>query len=211
MALLLRRPTACQIFRRRTSPSPPASLPFVIVQCQTIKCSCHLLHLSPEWCQIIKDLRTTRQACYVGTLGARGIQNLQSYNAPKPEYDNKAYTLTSTYHGGTLKMYASYPIQPSTPGGAPGYAMTQLKAYALTNDLETFCHGATACRNGRDWAKRKRDEFIERANSLVTICAEFGLSPTATSIIQHTYARGKRQSGGSRLGSSRWRGNLNAL
>lgn len=59
----------------------------------------------------------TRQACYDGALGARGIHSLQSYKQLEPQYDNNAYTITSTYHGGTLKMYTTHPIPPSVPGG----------------------------------------------------------------------------------------------
>ncbi|KJK88389.1 hypothetical protein H633G_07729 [Metarhizium anisopliae BRIP 53284] len=54
----------------------------------------------------------SRQSCYNGALGARGMLSLQSYGQPEPEYDNKAYTISSIYHGGTLKMYTSHPIPP---------------------------------------------------------------------------------------------------
>ncbi|KND92310.1 hypothetical protein TOPH_02916, partial [Tolypocladium ophioglossoides CBS 100239] len=36
----------------------------------------------------------TRQACYDGALGARGIHSLQSYKQLEPQYDNNAYTIT---------------------------------------------------------------------------------------------------------------------
>ena len=42
-----------------------------------------------------------RQALYDGALGARGIHELRSYVDPETAYDNNAYTITSTYHGGT--------------------------------------------------------------------------------------------------------------
>ncbi|KND86604.1 hypothetical protein TOPH_08723, partial [Tolypocladium ophioglossoides CBS 100239] len=74
----------------------------------------------------------SRQACYDGALGARGIHSLQSYKQSGPQYDNKAYTLTSIYHGGTLKMYTSHPIPPPAPGERPGFAMTQIKTWGLT-------------------------------------------------------------------------------
>ncbi|EFW14297.1 hypothetical protein D8B26_007044 [Coccidioides posadasii str. Silveira] len=47
----------------------------------------------------------TRQACYDGALGARGMHSLQTYRQDKLTYDNNAYTITSTYHGGQLKLY----------------------------------------------------------------------------------------------------------
>jgi hypothetical protein len=42
--------------------------------------------------------------------------------------------------------------------------MTQVKAYVLTNDPESFRQGATAFRNARDWAKEQRDALITAAN-----------------------------------------------
>jgi hypothetical protein len=43
--------------------------------------------------------------------------------------------------------------------------MTQLKAYALTSDRETFVKGATAFRTAGDLAKEHRDRFIQAANA----------------------------------------------
>ncbi|KZZ98714.1 hypothetical protein AAL_03232 [Moelleriella libera RCEF 2490] len=106
----------------------------------------------------------TRQACYDGTLGARGIRSLQSYGQSELPCDNKAYTLTSTYHGGQLKMYTVHPLPKYTLGENPGFAMTQVKTWALTGDADTFRQGVRAYRNGRDWAKRQRDDAINRAN-----------------------------------------------
>ena len=106
-----------------------------------------------------------RQACYHGALGARGIHSLQSYKQDDPVYSNNAYIITSIYNDGTLKMYTSHPIQPDSPGSRPEYYMNQLKAWAMTSDLETFRHGATAFRNARDWTKEKRDESINAANA----------------------------------------------
>ena len=108
-----------------------------------------------------------RQACYDGALGARGMQDLFSYGKSKPIFDNHAYTITCTYHGGTLKMFTSHPIPPANPGVRPKYVTTQIKAYALTSDYDTFRQGAAAYRNGRDWAKRQRDEAIQRGNERV--------------------------------------------
>ena len=34
----------------------------------------------------------------------------------------------------------------------------------MTDTADSFRQGATAYRNGRDWTKKKRDEFIEVAN-----------------------------------------------
>ncbi|PGH28523.1 hypothetical protein GX50_08733 [[Emmonsia] crescens] len=106
----------------------------------------------------------TRQACYDGALGARGMHALQSYQQDGSTYDNSAYTLTSTYHGGQLKLYTTHLMEPEGPGRRPEYIMTQLNTWGMTGNLETFRQGACAYRNARDWAKEKRDEFIRAAN-----------------------------------------------
>ena len=108
----------------------------------------------------------TRQACYNGALGARGIHSLQSYGQPNFEYDNKAYTISSTYCAGLLKIYTSHPIPPRTPEDKPGFAMTQIRTWGLTSDADTFRRGASAFRNARDWAKEQRDEAIQQANQI---------------------------------------------
>lgn len=64
-----------------------------------------------------------RQACYDGALGARAIQNLQSLGQ-KPIYDNNAYTVTSTYLDGTLKLYTIHPTQASDAEDSPEYHVT---------------------------------------------------------------------------------------
>ncbi|QSS48831.1 hypothetical protein I7I53_08962 [Histoplasma capsulatum var. duboisii H88] len=106
----------------------------------------------------------TRQACYDGALGARGMHSLQTYRQDGPIYDNNMYTLTSTYHGGTLNLYTTHIKKSDDSDGRPEYIMTQLKGWSMTSDLETFRQGASAYRNARDWAKEKRDEFIGMAN-----------------------------------------------
>ncbi|KAG8421621.1 hypothetical protein J3458_003487 [Metarhizium acridum] len=92
----------------------------------------------------------SRQSCYNGALGARGMLSLQSYGQPEPKYDNKAYTISSIYHGGTLKMYTSHPIPPRTPEGKPGFVTTQIKTWGLTSNADTFRQGTSAFRNARD-------------------------------------------------------------
>ncbi|KAH7137578.1 hypothetical protein EDB81DRAFT_844130 [Dactylonectria macrodidyma] len=48
----------------------------------------------------------TRQARYDGALGARAMHALQNYGKEEPEYDSNAYSFSSTYHDGTLKLFA---------------------------------------------------------------------------------------------------------
>jgi hypothetical protein len=106
-----------------------------------------------------------RQACYNGALGARGMHSLQSYGKPPVVYDNNAYTVTSTYHDGNLKLYTSHIAPPRSPGHHPVYYMTQLEGYSMTGSQRSFIEGATAYRNVRDWAKKRRDEAIQNANA----------------------------------------------
>ncbi|POR34809.1 Uncharacterized protein TPAR_05016 [Tolypocladium paradoxum] len=105
----------------------------------------------------------SRQACYDGALGARAIYSVQSYGEV-PRLDNRAYAITSIYHGGQLKMYTSHPIPASVPDRGCGFVMTQIKTWGLTGDADTFRRGAGAYRNLRDWAKKQRDNAIEEAN-----------------------------------------------
>lgn len=109
-----------------------------------------------------------RRTLYAGALGARAMQYLQSYGQSEPVYDNNAYTITSAFDGSLLHMYTTHPTQPTNPGDQPEYYMNQLRAFAMTGNPETFRQGATAYRNGRDWTREKRDEFIEAANRKAT-------------------------------------------
>ncbi|OJD15792.1 hypothetical protein AJ78_03972 [Emergomyces pasteurianus Ep9510] len=105
-----------------------------------------------------------RQACYDGALGARGMHALQSYLQDEVTYDHNAYTLTSTYQSGTLRLYATHISKPDDPNSRPEYIMTQVGGWYLSGDIETFRRGATAFRNARDWTKKKREELISKAN-----------------------------------------------
>ncbi|KAI0425023.1 hypothetical protein F5Y09DRAFT_322757 [Xylaria sp. FL1042] len=106
----------------------------------------------------------TRQVRYYGAVGSRAMHSLQNYREEEPTFDGQAYTYSSTYHDGMLKLYAHHITAPTEEDGRPEYHMTQVKAYAMTSDRETFLQGATAFRNTRDLAKRHRDGFIQAAN-----------------------------------------------
>ena len=110
-----------------------------------------------------------RQALYDGALGARGIHVLRSYIHPETAYDNNAYTITSTYHGGsgTLTMYTTHPAPSKDPKTSTEYRMTQLNSFAVTGNPDYFRQGASALRNARDWAKEKREELMIAANGKV--------------------------------------------
>lgn len=108
-----------------------------------------------------------RQACSDGALGARGIQNLQSYGQKKLPYDNKAYKFSSTYIAGFLSMDIIHPTQQTSPRSRPEYVMHQLRAFAMLDSAEAFRQGGTCYRNARDLAKKYRDEAIRGANKRV--------------------------------------------
>ncbi|KAH7021752.1 hypothetical protein B0J12DRAFT_705367 [Macrophomina phaseolina] len=137
-----------------------------------------------------------RQACYDGALGARGMHGLQSYQQDEPIYDNNAYTITSIYHGGQLKMYTSHVAPPRSPGGRPEYHMSQINTWGMTGNADTFRQGARAYRNARDWAKEQRDEAIRQANERVnpveaeapTIDAGASTAPSLVTAVSETEA-----------------------
>ena len=110
-----------------------------------------------------------RQALYNDAIGARGIYKLRSYVDPEITYDNNAYTITSTYHGGTgdLTIYSTHPTLSNDPQNPIEYRITQLRGWKMTDIPDTFREGACAIRNARDWAKEKRDELIAAANGKV--------------------------------------------
>ncbi|POR35194.1 Uncharacterized protein TPAR_04599 [Tolypocladium paradoxum] len=133
----------------------------------------HDLPIVPNFCLEVKGPDGTlsvasRQACYDGALCARAMHSLQSYGQVEPKFDNRAYAITSIYHGGTLKIYTTHPIPPSFPNRQPGFVMTQIKAWVLT--------GAAAYRNLQDWAKEQRDSAIREANEMVSRDAAAALS-----------------------------------
>ncbi|KAL2832140.1 hypothetical protein BDW59DRAFT_115860 [Aspergillus cavernicola] len=113
-----------------------------------------------------------RQALYNGALGARAMHSLQQFghedssNMPA-DYDDKAYTMTSTYQDGTLGLYATHPTRSrdnNNPDRHTDYVMTQFGQWALHGNPETFQQGITAYRNARDMTKEQRDKFIRQAN-----------------------------------------------
>ena len=106
------------------------------------------------------------QSLYDGALGARGIHELRSYVDPGAAYDNNAYTITSSYEGGSgvLTIYSTHPTPSNDPQYPIEYRTTKLRAWAMTDIPQTFREGASALRNARDWAKEKREELIKAAN-----------------------------------------------
>ena len=108
-----------------------------------------------------------RQALHDGAIGARAMQSIQSYGQEEPVCDNNAYTITSIYHGGVLKMYGHSVAQPQGPGGRSEYYMHQLGLFAMTHTLDSFRQGATAFKNAMDLTREYRNAAIVRANEMV--------------------------------------------
>ncbi|GJN70045.1 hypothetical protein PLICBS_004097 [Purpureocillium lilacinum] len=106
-----------------------------------------------------------RQACYDGAYGVRAIHTLQNYGETEPRYDGNAYTFSSTYHDGLLKLYTHHVTAPASAEGRPEYHMTQLDTWGMTGNIDSFRRGATAFRNAREMAERYRGAFIQAANT----------------------------------------------
>ena len=97
------------------------------------------------------------------------MHKLRSYVDPGTAYDNNAYTITSTYHGGSgdLTIYSTHPTPSNNPQNPIEYRITQLNGWKITSNPEAFRQGASALRNAREWAKEKREELIIAANGKV--------------------------------------------
>ncbi|KAF9775858.1 hypothetical protein IL306_006018 [Fusarium sp. DS 682] len=106
-----------------------------------------------------------RQACHEGAIGSRAMHTLQNYKKEKPTYDGKPYTFTSTFHDGTLEIFAHHVTAPTSSKRQPEYHMTRVDTWGMTNTIDNFIRGATALRNARDLAKKYRDELIQNANA----------------------------------------------
>ncbi|KAL7940084.1 hypothetical protein V8C42DRAFT_356486 [Trichoderma barbatum] len=98
----------------------------------------------------------------------KGKDGLLLRNPFRLPYDNEAHTLGCTYVDGQLKIFACHAIQPPMPSGQTSFVMTQLRAFALSNDVDTFRQGAAAYRNGRDWAMKQRNDAIGQVNKRVS-------------------------------------------
>jgi hypothetical protein len=92
------------------------------------------------------------------------MHSLQNYGQTETTYDSNAYTITTSYQDGLLKIYTSHIQPPRTPGGRPEACMYELGGYYLKGNISSFRAGATAYRNARDFTKTERDRAISQAN-----------------------------------------------
>ena len=91
---------------------------------------------------------------------------LHSYGQSEPVHDDKAYTISSTYHEGQLKMYGHSVAQPNGLGTRPEYYMHQLNTWSMTGNKLAFLQGASAFKNAADLTQEYRNAAIEAANKV---------------------------------------------
>lgn len=124
------------------------------------------------------------EAAYVGALAARGMHTLWSFGSSNTEdvgagINKKriARTITCTWLAGHFTMYATYrQDQPeaedrpegsvSTSSALPTYCTSLVDSWFFnTFDDERLKKAFGAYLNGLEWAKKQRDQAIERANA----------------------------------------------
>ncbi|KAL7916617.1 hypothetical protein GGI35DRAFT_485737 [Trichoderma velutinum] len=107
---------------------------------------------------------TKTEACYYGACGARSMHAIQSYVFHDAQgYDGNAYSFSSTYINGLLKIYAHFIVeqgQDTIDRALSAYHMVELKAFNMTSTYEDFIGGCTAFRNARQLAAKFRKDFI---------------------------------------------------
>lgn len=109
-----------------------------------------------------------RQACYDGAIGARAMLKLHSYRQGKPLFDDNAYTVTSTYYAGIVRIYTTH-VTSLGSNGPLEYHMSLVGGWDTVGDPETCRRGLTAFRNSREWAQEQRNILISAANRRATI------------------------------------------
>ena len=111
------------------------------------------------------------------------MNQLLSYNDPEAVQYKIAHTITSTYHGGTLRINSMHANQISNPRHPIEYRMAQLRGWDMMDSVKNFRAGATAWRNARDWAKERREELIAMANSKLLDTDPSGLVSSSQSFV----------------------------
>ncbi|KAL4986286.1 hypothetical protein BDW68DRAFT_130159 [Aspergillus falconensis] len=86
-----------------------------------------------------------RQAFYDGALEARAMHSLQLFaDESQNRHDDKAYTMTSTSHTGTLAIYATNPTRSSNNNNSDrhtDYVVTQIGRWSLDGSPESYQQG----------------------------------------------------------------------
>jgi hypothetical protein len=81
----------------------------------------------------LKDLESESHLAQLvcGRKGACAMHHIQLYGK-ELAYDNNAYTITSTYHDGTHKLYPTHPRQSTSAERCTDYHMSKLRGWELT-------------------------------------------------------------------------------
>ncbi|RAH47120.1 uncharacterized protein BO95DRAFT_452140 [Aspergillus brunneoviolaceus CBS 621.78] len=110
--------------------------------------------------QLHKQIRPSSQS----NRPAKGHHGTRRTATRQAGYDDKAYTIMSTYRAGTLRIYATHPTRSRSPDCLTDYVMTQIGHYSLIGNPTSYRQGRDAYRNSRDLAEEYRDEIIRQAN-----------------------------------------------
>lgn len=141
------------------------------------------------------------QAVYDGALAARGIEALWAYGSDDQDDQDgtpSARTITCTLTDGVLRMYA---VHIRSHSGSPTLSQLQemhrqspsspkqlefvtslIGSWLVCDRVDEFLRGATAFRNGLEWARQQRNEAIARANRRVEAGRQFGAHADSTDI-----------------------------
>lgn len=110
-----------------------------------------------------------RQAGHSGAVAARSALALENFGQDVPIYDNKAMVHAWTYTclPGDLTHYAVR-VSPPEPGSSqPGYDLTHLKTYHITESTQQYRVGVSAFRDCRDESHAKSQARLGRAHERV--------------------------------------------
>ena len=108
-----------------------------------------------------------RQATYDSCFGARAQLYTRSYGQVELQFDNNAYTVSTIYNDGMLKIYTNHLTPPNITGQPPNYYMTLVRCFAMDDSPEVWRDGAKYYRNSIDMAEEFRNEAIKAANEVV--------------------------------------------
>ena len=110
------------------------------------------------------------QACYDGAMGARALSFLTSVGAGRRLFDNRAYTITSFMHGGSLKLYTSHIYESRSQQRVWECATTLVRVCTLDGDVQQCKEALTAFRNLVDWSREQRTATLTRAKDVLERC-----------------------------------------
>ena len=166
----------------------------------------------PNFFTEAKGLRGTldvaqRQACYDGALGTRGMHVLQNVGSEETMFDENAYTITSTYLGGLLKLFLHHITPPKSSKSMPEYHMTPLKVWTL-EDYDSFREGVSWYQNARDVADEYRQQFLEAAEARIEAAAHEGDLSISSARTPRTAAGGTAEQDHAGSGTSPNRGEV---